>query len=90
MRWSAAAYPGAPPTPVRAILLVVGRVFASLEVLAAVRALPHPRWRIASLLHCHRWIFRFIVFLDLPGSGLRKSPDGSETLSAVPALERQE
>jgi hypothetical protein len=53
MRWSAAAYPGAPPTPVRAIFLIMGRVFASLKVLAAVRALPHPRWRIGFLLHRH-------------------------------------
>jgi hypothetical protein len=50
---SAAAYPATFLTPVRAILLVVDRVLARLEVLAAVRALPHPRWRIGFLLHRH-------------------------------------
>jgi hypothetical protein len=52
-RDGAAAYPAALLTPVRAILLVVDRVLVRLEVLAAVRALPHPRWRIGSLLHRH-------------------------------------
>jgi hypothetical protein len=54
---SISAGPGAPLTTplttVRAILLVVDRVLARLEVLAAVHALPHARWRIGSLLHRH-------------------------------------